>query len=450
MATRRGFLEGIAAGSVLVGCTNDKGETGSADTGSLEGIGLREEEPAPWQPSQTEDRAMFPYGVRVGDVTKDAAIVAIYTTEETAFSAFQVQKAEGTEWIASQESTVELVEGHGQIECTGLESDTAYSIMFLSVDGTKRSQVSRFRTALSDEDWRIVTFGATSCMKSNMPWPNLTHAKSDQYDFFCLLGDTVYAYTETREGYWEKWDEALQQDGLYDLFSSTSVLSTWDDHELVNNFNWDDHPDEERFGNALWAFRRGLPQRVGEQDQIWKKISHGRVLDVFVLDCRGERRGDQYISRAQMDWLKDGLATSEARFKIIMNSVPIIDFAALLGGAEADDRWQGYPAQREEILGHIEDSAIEGVLWVSGDFHFGAICKVGAAGDVGDSQYEVMAGPSGSFINPIGLFVETEQYVMGITEWNHTRFVCNPETGEVLVQFVGDSGDVIEDMTLML
>jgi alkaline phosphatase D len=151
-----------------------------------------------------------------------------------------------------------------------------------------------------------------------------------------------------------------------------------------------------------------------------------------------------------MDWLKDGLATSGARFKIIMNSVPIIDFASLLGGAEAGDRWEGYPEQREEILGHIDDSAIEGVLWVSGDFHFGAICKVGAAGDVGNSQYEVMVGPSGSFINPIGLFVETEQYFMRIPEWNHTRFVCNPETGEIIVQFVGDPGDVIEELSLML
>lgn len=446
MTTRRSLLQGIAASSMLVGCTKN------SDTGSLTGIGLREEEPAPWQPSETESRALFPYGVRVGDATTDSAIVAIYTTEDVSTISFQLQKAEGTGWVETQEDSVDLVEGHGQIEITGLDTDTAYSIMFLSADGSSRSQVTRFRTALSDDDWRIVTFGATSCLGGNLPWPNLTRAKDDQYDFFCMLGDTVYANATSKSRYWDYWDYALKQDGLYDLFSSCSVVSTWDDHEIVNNFNWNEFPDaQERFENALWAFRRGLPQRQGPDGQIWHKISHGKVLDIFVLDCRGERRGTKYISDEQMDWLKEELQASNARFKIMMNSVPITDYEALLQSTEADDRWQGFSEQRLEILGFIEDSTVEGLLWITGDFHMGCISKVGAIGDVGSSMYEVMAGPSGSFLNPIGDFIiETEQYLLGFSQWNHTRFVCNPETGEVLVQFVGDDGAVIEEMSLLI
>ena len=152
-----------------------------------------------------------------------------------------------------------------------------------------------------------------------------------------------------------------------------------------------------------------------------------------------------------MIWLKEGLSQSTARFKIILNSVAIVDFEPLLGSAEKSDRWQGYPEQREEILGHIEDSSIEGVLWIAGDFHYGAVSRVGAAGDVGDSMYEVMAGPAGSFLNPIGqLLVPTEQYILGFSEWNHTRFVCNPDTGEIVVQFIGDTGSLINEMSLMV
>lgn len=447
MATRRGFLQGVAAGSVLVGCRGKEEDTGAEIV-----AGLREEEPSTWEASGTEDRNLFPYGVRVGDATTDSAIVAIYTTEETSSLSFEVRKAQELEWVADQDGSVDLGDsGHGELEITGLESDTAYSIAFFSSDGSKRSQVTRFRTALSDDDWRIVTFGATSCLGGNLPWPNLTHAKTDKYDFFCMLGDTVYAEAQSKNGYWEYWDFVLRQDGLYDLFSSTSTISTWDDHEITNNFNWNDHPNEEKFNNALWAFRQGLPQRQGDNGQIWHKIRHGKVLEVFVLDCRGERRGDNYISEEQMAWLKESLSQSTSRFKIIMNSVPIVDFEDLLGSAQADDRWQGFPAQREEILSYIEDSEIEGVLWVTGDFHYGSISRVGAIGDVGDSMYEVMAGPSGSFHNPIGdMMVLTEQYIMGFSEWNHTRFVCNPDTGEVLVQFVGDDGDIIEEMSLMI
>ena len=62
-----------------------------------------------------------------------------------------------------------------------------------------------------------------------------------------------------------------------------------------------------------------------------------------------------HISEEQMAWLKEGLSQSTARFKIIPNSVAIVDFEPLLGSAGKSDRWQGYSEQREEILGHIED-----------------------------------------------------------------------------------------------
>ena len=51
--------------------------------------------------------------------------------------------------------------------------------------------------------------------------------------------------------------------------------------------------------------------------------------------------------------------------KLIPNSVPITDETAFVGEAAADDRWQGYPAQREELLAHITDNAIEGIVRVS-------------------------------------------------------------------------------------
>ena len=94
---------------------------------------------------------------------------------------------------------------------------------------------------------------------------------------------------------------------------------------------------------------------------MYRKVSHGAVCDIFVLDCRGERHSDSgvYISREQLDWLKSSLSSSGARFKFIMNLVPIIDFSDLIGEVEAIDRWQGFPEQRTEILSHIEDNAIE-------------------------------------------------------------------------------------------
>ena len=105
----------------------------------------------------------------------------------------------------------------------------------------------------------------------------------------------------------------------------------------------------------------------------------------------------------------------------------------------------------QACLSHIENNDIEGCLWVTGDFHYGSISKVGAGLDVGHRLYEVMVGPTGSFLSFVGAaMVETEQYLMGFSEWNHTRFECNPSTGIVLVQYISDEGNVIAEMNLQV
>ena len=175
----------------------------------------------------------------------------------------------------------------------------------------------------------------------------------------------------------------------------------------------------------MMLFHKALPNRSNSTGGIYRKLSQGSVLDIFVLDCRGERISDdaQYISVGQMDWLKDSLTSSTARFKIIFNSVPITDFVNLIGEVESIDRWQGFPEQRTEILEHIEDTGIEGVLWISGDFHFGLISQVSPLGQTGDTMNEVLVGPSGSLLNIMGeLLVPTEQYQQRLDQ---TLFHCD-------------------------
>lgn len=224
--------------------------------------------------------------------------------------------------------------------------------------------------------------------------------------------------------------------------------------KLVNNFDWDLIEGADNIhANAWKAFQKAIPFDKDQTGKMYRKISHGRICNIFVLDCRGERRSDsgQYISPEQMEWLKRELSNSNARFKFIINSVPIIDFNDLLGEVEAIDRWQGFPEQRTEILSHIEDNGISGVLWLSGDFHFGLIARVSPLGQVGDSMMEVLNGPTGSFLNIMGeLLVTTDQYQYTVAEWNYTRYECNPQTGEITVQFVSDDGTVLLEQVLVV
>jgi alkaline phosphatase D len=152
-----------------------------------------------------------------------------------------------------------------------------------------------------------------------------------------------------------------------------------------------------------------------------------------------------------MDWLKAGLAESEARFKIVLNSVPITDLSAIFGQGARDDRWEGFPEQRAELLGFIEEAGIEGVLWVAGDVHYAQVGQVDPEGGTAAGQVEVFAGPGGSFAN-VGaeLFEGDPQYAWMSSTWNYARFTCDPAAGTVLVEHIDDDGALLNEALLRL
>ena len=395
--SRREFLSQGGRATLAMGlgaCGAGPGEeTGSAPEDSPE----RSSEPAPYTPVEgTLDEDLFPRGLQIGDVTSSSALVSLFSNSESVRLTLLI--GQNDVWDQEREESFTVEDNRLHIELDGLQPDTAYSLVFFSEDGQSHSLVARFRTALAETASRKIVFGATSCMGGNWPWPGLTNAASEGLDFFVFLGDTTYAAASTLSQYRQDWAVVMSTQGMVDLTASTSIVATWDDHEVANNWSMDSI-GEERYAAALQAFRECLPQREGETGGIWRSLQWGAALELFVLDCRSERAEGQYISNTQMEWLKSGIQSSSARFKIICNSVPITDMSAMIGVAQAEDRWQGYPEQREEILRHIEDEGIEGVLWITGDVHFGQIGWVSPEGQVGQSAWEVYCGPTGSFLN---------------------------------------------------
>jgi alkaline phosphatase D len=409
-------------------------------------------EPAePWDPPGDFDGLTFGRGLQTGDVTPTAALVSVRQHEEDTLTLVLARGVEGgweeVQWLE------DLVPDAGalQLELTGLVPDTTYSVVAYAADGVRRGWPSRFRTALPPGASRIVRFGATSCLGSpGAPWRSLSRVAEQKLDFFLLLGDTIYADEGiVPAGDWEgHWDDALLVGGLRELTASTSVVATWDDHEVDNDWTWEEAGDDAL--TALDAFLRALPLRRGTVGSgLWRKLSWGDAVDLFVLDCRGERIDGDYVSPEQMQWLKDGLLASTARFKIVLNSVPITDMDDVYLGLGDDDRWDGYPAQRTEILDWITDHAIPGVLWVAGDFHWGAIASIGRPGEAYDGLTEVFCGPAGSLVNPLANLAGPDHYPVVVRDWNAVTFEADPDAGTIRVVFEGDQGPLTE-RTLVL
>ncbi len=445
---RRELLLATGA-AALVACAGDT--TSPTDNGPVPAPD-RAPEPDPWSAPGAWDEVAFAWGLLAGDATADAVVLAARTTEPAVD--LVVMEAVDGEWV-ERERRAGLVpeEGSVRIELSGLTPDTAHAWILASTDGSRRSMVGRFRTGLGADGFRKVVIGASSCFASeNAGLPGLANAARERLDAFLLLGDTVYADGALEE-YRAHWKGVCATPSFRDLAASTSVIATWDDHEVANNWTTGGGDGfnetlitEEQLDTAVLAFHESVPMRL-EAGRLWRKVSLGPVVDVFVLDCRGERADGKLVSDEQLAWIVDELGASAAAFKLVMVSIHATDHSALLGWIEDKDRWQGYPAQRDALVAAAE--GVPGVLFVTGDMHYGAIQKLSPAGKPGEHLWEVAVGPSGSELFLLKDLVDLAQpevqaqYPVVLETWNWGRITLDPGLMTATIELVDDGGAVV-------
>lgn len=344
--------------------------------------------------------------------------------------------------------------GFVHVDVEGLTPGAVYRYAFREKgEAGMASREGRFRTALAPGSLARVSLGATSCTRNGMPMEVMRRAGMQGVDAFLLLGDTIYAdgdppAARTVAQYRDKWTENLSTEGYRALRASAGLVAIWDDHEFANNWAGETIDPELR-ANGAQAFFEHTPLRRPQDapDRIWRSLRWGATVELFALDCRGERKPStrltpdaEYISKAQLAWLKQALADSPARFKVILNSVPIGQYADLFQ-LQVDDRWEGYPAQRAEILQYVEDQHIPGVIWLSGDFHMAAAGRAAASGP-GTGALEILAGPGAQNANPVAGKIHAPQLDFTSPANNFAVLDLDPERGEVRVSFYDEDGDV--------
>lgn len=406
-----------------------------------------------------ERATQFPYAVMAGDAT-DTSVMFWTKFTGTGPLTLRVLEMNGTMITAVRYNGLVTPASGGfvRVIVNGLRPNKRHRYAFLTgtpTNPTGRSAIGVVKTAFAADTLAPIIFGGTSCSHpSARPHPVLQDAGGrTDLDFFIHLGDHIYAdagdnavsLADYRGKYADSWPTA----GMKALHKSTGTYLTWDDHEVLNN--WDPETfSAARLTNARNAFfeHRATRRNASVPNRIWRKFRWGRTAEIFILDCRSERRpstrstdssrSSQYISRAQMDWLKTGLRSSPCVFKFIMNSVPIVDRA----GGDGDN-WNGYASQRREILNHIVNNDIGGVLWLSGDVHFGGVCKVEASGPWSD-VWEVVMGPSGSSRDSNPSLVASQWPVRVLDNIkNYTVVRANPTTRTVSVEFINAAGNRI-------
>ncbi len=405
-----------------------------------------------------ERRTQFPLGVMAGDAT-DTSVMFWTKYAGKASVVLRVLEMDGNRIAAVRFNGRVTPSSAGFVRAvvTGLRPNRRHLYAFLLGGATSpsgRSLTGRVQTALGADSLAPIVFGGTSCSSPRAhPFPVLQAAGSrDDLDFFIHAGDHIYAdfapAASTISEYRTKYSASWASAGMRSLHGSTGQYLTWDDHEVFNNWN----PEAiapRRLDAARQAFfeHRATRRNADDRDRLWRSFRWGRTAEVFVLDSRGERRpstrstdpsrGSTYLSRRQMDWLKSGLRSSPCVFKFIVNSVPIVDRA----GADSDN-WNGYASQRREILNHIANNNLRGVVWLSGDVHFGGVCRVEAEGPW-SNIWEVVMGPSGSNRDGRPPIRESQWPVLVHDVHNYVLVRADPADRTVTVDFINEDGNRI-------
>jgi phosphodiesterase/alkaline phosphatase D-like protein len=271
-----------------------------------------------------------------------------------------------------------------------LKPHTEYFYVWES--GNDVSEVGRARTLPPPDSNVPLNIAFSSCQHYAVGYFSAhAHAAAQELDLTIQLGDYIYAERRPSiagdaridrldandlRSYRRKYELYRTDTGLRDLHRLHSMFHIWDDHEVENNYT-DNHPaphPAQRIAGYRAAFE-WIPHVVYPSDRhrIYKKVSIGRTVDLFLLDERQYRAVDEFdkpvklLGDAQADWLLRGLASSRATWKIIANQVPVapMDF----GDGQRPDSWGGYDSSRTRILQEIEARAIPNVVFITGDAH---------------------------------------------------------------------------------
>ncbi|MFD8919017.1 alkaline phosphatase D family protein [Streptomyces sp. NPDC059569] len=198
-------------------------------------------------------------------------------------------------------------------------------------------------------------------------------------------------------------------DDLRALHAAHAVIAIWDDHEFANDA-WSGGAENHTPGTeGTWADRAAaarqayfewMPVRASTEGTVYRRLRFGALADLHLLDLRSFRSrqttiGDGAVDdpdrtitgRAQLDWLKAGLAGSDAAWKLVGTSVMIspVAFGSLpahLLGPIAEllglpkeglavnvDQWDGYTDDRKELLAHLTGRGIRNTVFLTGDIH---------------------------------------------------------------------------------
>ena len=190
------------------------------------------------------------------------------------------------------------------------------------------------------------------------------------------------------------------------MHAAHNFVSVWDDHEVEDNYAdglASSHAQpgltnnglprrvsiQERRANGYQAFFNYMPRLRwdGDRDRIYEHVRIGKLVDLILTDER-QYRDQQPCDDAQLvpcpdqqnpnrtmlgakqkAWFKQTLAGSPQAWKLWANEVMLMGFQNGPQNGANNDQWDGYAAERKELLDFALANNVKNLLPLTGDIH---------------------------------------------------------------------------------
>jgi len=313
-----------------------------------------------------------------------------------------------------------------KIDVDGLEPGNTYYYRFEAFG--KKSMIGKTKTTPTGQSANHLKFAVASCANYQAGYFNNYGiiARKKDLDAVVHLGDYIYEYGNSEYGsdsimddrIFEPYGEIVSEEdyrmrystyrldtNLIRLHQQHPIICVWDDHESANDAYKDGAENHTDSTEGNWIGRKNvakkvyfewMPIRENFNRSIYRSIQYGDLANLIMLDTRLEGREEQIndvndsnlyktdrtlLGKDQKNWLKNELIKQECKWNIIAQQVI---FSPLnVGWAYLQDNsltynqyeslfldiWDGYPAERDELIDYIRTNKLNNTVILSGDFH---------------------------------------------------------------------------------
>ncbi len=292
---------------------------------------------------------------------------------------------------------------------TGLKPGHQYYYRFETRN--KNSQVGKFRTLPPADSKQPLKIAYFSCQDYEAGYFNAQAAMAkEDLDLVICLGDYIYEHAyypgpadrvdrtgtngdgdvQTLAEFREKYHLYQADKQLQALHAAHPWVTIWDDHEVEDNYAGDEADSAQpnrtsrtvatrvacrSSADAGTATRRtsrlipGSSSKGMTKNQIYGSVRLGGLAELFLTDQRqyrdpqpcedgilvacpdAEAPGRTFLGADQKKWFKKAVPSSSAKWKLWASELMVMSVDAPVPGQAAIlDSWDGYQAERSEIL----------------------------------------------------------------------------------------------------